>query len=437
MFWIFKKSSRTLDRSALNRIDVDATQIVQRLKSSGFESYLVGGCVRDLLLGQAPKDFDIATSASPQKVRNLIPRSFVIGRRFRIVVAKRPSKALSPEETSLFPTPSPRLRLENEFQITTFRREPETVGDLRNENVFGTAREDAFRRDFTINGLFLDPSSGRVIDHVQGLRDIESQLIRMIGNPEDRFREDPIRILRALRFASRTGFALEKSCERALIKNVATLKLAKPERIREELLKILKEGTATDLFNRFAQLKIWAMISPAIDRFQIRNPEAFQQMSALATASKRHWHPGLGTSPLLFLLFFSLMESSDTEKNQLLSQMALDLKISKAEKEEMSRISGAIRRLLKAPKLETLLSGNPRPIQNLSQTLFCIEALANADLKPWSEIWNSIEEDWKTFAKENRPRAQSPNRERSRPRRSRRPRFRSSAPNRAPKPSTN
>jgi poly(A) polymerase len=397
MFWIFKKNSQNLDSKVLSLVDPDAKAIVERLKAEGFESYLVGGCVRDLLLGQTPKDFDIATSASPQKVRNIIPRSFIIGRRFRIVVAKR--NARHPFEMKmLFPTPVPRLRVESEFQITTFRREPETSGENRNENVFGNAKEDAFRRDFTINGLFLDPSSGRVVDFVQGLKDIEKRLIRMIGNPLDRFKEDSIRILRAIRFSARTGFKLEPACERALALSVSQLQTAKGERVREEIIKVIKEGMAESVFGDFDRHNIWPTINPGMERFRLKEDPLYQQLIKICHCASEFWHSGLGTGPLLFLFFYSLLESKSADRNQTVNSVAENLKVSKAERDELSRISVSLKRLARTNDLAELLHANPKHIQNLSQTFYCLEVLARAQIAPWAELWARVEQPWRDFA---------------------------------------
>lgn len=435
MFWIFKKNSQNLPSEALVHVDSDARSIVEKLKADGFESYLVGGCVRDLLLGQTPKDFDIATSASPQKVRNLIPRSFIIGRRFRIVVAKRTPRGRQ-EKQMLFPTPAPKQRLETEFQITTFRREPETTGDNRNENVFGNSKEDAFRRDFTINGLFLDPISGKVVDFVQGLRDIEKRLIRMIGNPLDRFKEDPIRILRALRFAARTGFEIEGTCKKALSQTVSQLQLAKPERVREEIFKVIKEGVAGPVFTDFEHYKIWPMINPGMESFRRKDETLYKQLVKLCSAASENWHSGLGTGAILFLLFYSILESKSEDRNAIVNQVADHLKVSKAEREELTRISISLKRLLKNPPFETVLAENSRHIQNLSQTFYCLECLARAGIAPWTEVWKKFEHPWLNFIAKSevfqQERADAPGRRPSNRRRGRR-RHPSHRPNQAPR----
>src|SRR4051794_8159775 len=181
-----------------DRVDPDAQKVVRRLTRHGFEAYLVGGGVRDLLLDRRPKDFDIATDARPEDVRSLFRNSRIIGRRFRLVhVLFGGGKVI---------------------EVATFRRTPtldvdpleangSAVADvdllIRSDNAFGEAHEDAVRRDFTINALFYDLERGQILDWVGGMRDIERRVVRTIGDPETRFREDPVRILRAIKFAAR------------------------------------------------------------------------------------------------------------------------------------------------------------------------------------------------------------------------------------------
>jgi poly(A) polymerase len=209
-------------------IDPFAKEIVERLQKSGFMTYLVGGCVRDLLAGIHPKDFDIATSAHPNEVRKKVYGSYIIGRRFRLVLVKRGDQ---------------------QYEVATFRREG-TIEDFENleegedipkgDNFFGTPEQDAIRRDFTINALFYDPIKNELIDFAQGLPDIESCTLRMIGDPTKRIEEDPIRSLRAIRLSHKIHFRIEESL-RAAIQN-SSLALAKSlmPRRREEYLKFLR-----------------------------------------------------------------------------------------------------------------------------------------------------------------------------------------------------
>jgi poly(A) polymerase len=214
---------------AEGRIDADAEKVVRRLVRHGFEAYLVGGCVRDLLLGRSPKDFDVATSARPDDVRQLFRNSRIIGRRFRLVhVLFGGGKVI---------------------ETATFRRTPaEDRGTddllIKSDNVFGVADEDAYRRDFTINALFYDIEQKAVLDWVGGMPDIEHRVVRTIGDPIVRFREDPIRILRAIKFSARLDLAIAPSVYDSIVVCRDALARAARPRLFEELLRLLREGAA-------------------------------------------------------------------------------------------------------------------------------------------------------------------------------------------------
>ena len=211
-------------------IDMDVQKVVRRLTRHGHEAYLVGGCVRDLLLGRQPKDFDVATSARPEEVRQLFRNSRIIGRRFRLVhVLFSGGKVI---------------------EVATFRRNPKDETDdsaellIRSDNVFGVASEDAVRRDFTMNALFYDIEARQILDWCGGMEDVERRVVHTIGDPETRFREDPIRILRALKFAGRLGFAITPDVYDAIVFCREALALAARPRVSEEILRLLRGGQA-------------------------------------------------------------------------------------------------------------------------------------------------------------------------------------------------
>ena len=196
-------------------LDPDAVRIIRRLVRFDYTAYLVGGCVRDLLLGRAPKDFDIATSATPRQVKRLFSNCRIIGRRFRLAhVYFQNGKII---EVATFRT--------RDVQADTSDDASEAVDEaddlmIRDDNVFGSPEEDAVRRDFTVNQLFYDVDTGNVLDHADGLGDLRRSLVRTIGDPEVRFKEDPIRILRAIKFAARLDFAIEPTTREALLRRV-------------------------------------------------------------------------------------------------------------------------------------------------------------------------------------------------------------------------
>lgn len=216
---------------AEERIDSDAAKVVHRLVRHGYEAYLVGGCVRDLLVDRRPKDFDVATSARPDDVRQLFRNSRIIGRRFRLVhVLFGAGKVI---ETATF-RQSP-------------RPEDEREGDsllIRNDNVFGRADEDALRRDFTINALFYDLEKRRVLDWVGGMPDIEGRVVNTIGDPTVRFLEDPVRILRAIKFSARLDFGIAPPVYDAIVQCRGSLAMAARPRLFEELLRLMRGGAA-------------------------------------------------------------------------------------------------------------------------------------------------------------------------------------------------
>ncbi len=234
-----------------DRIDADAAKVVRRLVRFGHEAYLVGGCVRDLLLGRTPKDFDLSTSATPDEIKKLFRNCRIIGRRFRLAHIFFQGKKI--------------------IETSTFRDSPhqDSPGSseellIRRDNIFGTAEQDAMRRDFTINGLFYDLKQNKVIDYVDGLADLRSQTMRTIGAPRIRFQEDPVRILRAIRFAARLEFTLEPATEQALIEFRGLIATCAPARIIEEIYRLLGIGHAAAIFRLLHETGVMAVLFPEL-----------------------------------------------------------------------------------------------------------------------------------------------------------------------------
>jgi hypothetical protein len=232
----------SLDRAA---IDPDADRVVRKLTRAGHKAYLVGGCVRDLLVARKPKDFDVATSATPNEIKATFRNCRIIGRRFRLAHVFFGAKII---ETS------------------TFRANPRDEDDhdllIRRDNVFGTETEDARRRDFTINGLFYDVEREEVIDHVGGLADLDAKLIRTIGDPDIRFQEDPVRILRAIKFAARLDFGFEPATWRALLRWRGEISKCAPPRLLEEVHRLMRGGAARRSFELMVETGVLAVLSP-------------------------------------------------------------------------------------------------------------------------------------------------------------------------------
>lgn len=222
------------------QIDADAQKVVKRLTRNNFAAYLVGGCVRDLLLERKPKDFDVATSATPPEIKSLFRNCRIIGRRFRLAHIFFGSKII---ETSTFRA-NPR-EVEEAAAAGDGENDVEVAPAellIRRDNVFGTAEEDARRRDFTINGLFYDLDAEKVIDYVDGLPDLHRQTVRTIGDPDIRFREDPVRILRAIKFAARLDFSIEPQTYQALLTHRAEIGKCAPPRVLEEIYRLFRGG---------------------------------------------------------------------------------------------------------------------------------------------------------------------------------------------------
>jgi poly(A) polymerase len=208
-----------------------ARTVVRRLQEEGFKAFIVGGAVRDLLLGIAPKDFDIATDATPEKVKPLFRRAFIIGRRFRLVHVHVGSDVL---EVSTF-------RAAQTGDDTT-----DEHGRLLSDNVYGSQAEDAVRRDFTINALYFDPETESIWDYVGGVVDIRARRLRLIGPPVTRFREDPVRMLRAVRLAAKLGLTIDRKTEEPILRLAPLMQNVPPARLFEEMQKLLLSGHAVD-----------------------------------------------------------------------------------------------------------------------------------------------------------------------------------------------
>jgi poly(A) polymerase len=230
-------------------LDDDAVKVVKRLVRNGFHAYLVGGCVRDLLLGKKPKDFDVATNARPHDIKAIFRNCRVIGRRFRLAhILFGAGKVI---ETATFRRDPSAGELESEIDTAeeplvprTKSREDDADLLIRHDNVFGEPHEDALRRDFRLNGLFYDVERQEVIDFVGGMRDVEARVLSTIGFPDVRFREDPVRILRAIKFSARLDIGIDPECYDAMVAQREELKKAAKARLFEEVMRLLRGGAS-------------------------------------------------------------------------------------------------------------------------------------------------------------------------------------------------
>ena len=246
-----------------SKLDPDALKVVNRLLQYGHQAYLVGGCVRDLLAGRTPKDFDVATSAVPSEVRGIFRNCRLIGRRFRLAhVYFKGGKIV--EVSTFRANPS---ELEDPVEPVAEGEERDEKDDLliSDDNVFGSAEQDARRRDFTINGLFYDVAEGRVIDFVSGLRDMRLREVRTIGDPEIRLREDPVRILRAVRFACRLDFDIESRTYAAMEGAVEDIPRCAPPRLLEDTFRILRGGVSAGGLHLLSAVDALRFLLPPVD----------------------------------------------------------------------------------------------------------------------------------------------------------------------------
>ncbi|HEX9161720.1 MAG TPA: polynucleotide adenylyltransferase PcnB [Thermoanaerobaculia bacterium] len=231
------------------QIPENVLKVLYRLHRSGYRAYLCGGSVRDLLMQRTPKDFDIATDAHPAVIRRLFRNSRIIGRRFRLVHV---------------------IFQDMIVEVATFRREPERGNDenadilVTDDNTFGSPLQDARRRDFTMNGLFYNIADFSVLDYVGGLEDIDARRVRVIGDPDVRFREDPVRMMRAIEFASRLDFQIEPATYGAIIRHRTEILKASPPRVSEEILELLRRGWSRGAFRLMVDTGLLEPLFPEV-----------------------------------------------------------------------------------------------------------------------------------------------------------------------------
>ncbi|WP_455217546.1 polynucleotide adenylyltransferase PcnB [Kaarinaea lacus] len=246
---IIARSGHHISRANINE---NALKVLYRLKSSGFEAFLVGGGVRDLLLGREPKDFDIATDAHPEKVASLFRNSRIIGRRFKLVHVRFGREVI---------------------EVATFRGEHEAEEDIKQsaegmilrDNVYGTLEQDAWRRDFTVNSLYYNIKDFTVVDYTEGMADLEAGVLRVIGDVDQRYIEDPVRMLRAVRFAAKLGFKIHPDSEQPLATLGDRLEGVPPARLFDEILKLFMSGNAVATYELLRHYDLFRFLFPMTD----------------------------------------------------------------------------------------------------------------------------------------------------------------------------
>lgn len=284
---IYYEKDHEIDRSL---IDLDALLVLDRLRQAGYIAYLVGGSVRDLLIKKIPKDFDISTSARPEQIKAVFQRQCIlIGRRFRLAHIRFGHKII---------------------EVATFRSGENDSGLIVQDNEWGTPVEDVMRRDFTINGLYYDSSNNTVIDYVGGWQDIRKHVLRTIGEPETRFKQDPVRLLRLLKFQARYNFKLDPEAEKAIEICRNEIVKSSPARILEEILRMLESGASAPFFRLLAERKFLNILFPQLMRAMHTN-QGKRIFHYLACADQIFHHKKKNTldrSVLTACLIYPLLE---------------------------------------------------------------------------------------------------------------------------------
>ncbi|TAL77224.1 MAG: polynucleotide adenylyltransferase PcnB [Burkholderiaceae bacterium] len=286
----------TRDQHGIDRRSVSrhAIKVCEVLKQKGFDAYIVGGAVRDLIVGLEPKDFDVATNATPNQIRPLFRRARIIGRRFQLVHVVFGQEII---ETSTFRAPA------SEDQET------DENGRILRDNLFGTHEQDAARRDFTLNALYYDPLSEVVTDYHHGVADLKTRVVRMIGDPETRYREDPVRMLRAVRFAAKLNGTIDPATREPIEHMAPLIKNVPSSRLFDEMLKLLTCGHAMDCLQRLRAVGLHQGMLPLID--VIFKEEGGRQFVALAlerTDSRVRSGKTVSPSFLFAALFWKLTQ---------------------------------------------------------------------------------------------------------------------------------
>ena len=283
---IVERAAHSLSRS---QIDPDALKVLYRLHQNGHVAYLVGGSVRDLLLGRRPKDFDVGTSAHPYQVKRLFKNCWVIGRRFRLAHVRFGTKTI---EVATFRRKVTAEELAAAEEALAAEQNDAPDDDrppdrlAHRENTFGTPEEDAFRRDFTINALFYDIGSFAIIDYTGGLEDLRTGLVRSIGDPVERFHEDPVRMLRAIAMAARLGFMIDPPIDTAIADHRGEIARSAPARLIEEFYKLLRSGASERAFRMMAERKLLEPI--AHDLQKGATDRLWRSLAAVDAYRKRH-----------------------------------------------------------------------------------------------------------------------------------------------------
>lgn len=375
------RQSVTFDKKLL---DSDAIKIVKKINKSGYEAYLVGGCIRDILLGYKPKDFDIATNATPEQIQNLFKRSRIIGRRFKLVHIMFSARKF--------------------IEVATFRtakhNQSSSKGIVLRDNYYGSLKDDVFRRDFTINGLYFDIKSYEVIDYVGGLKDIKSLRINMIGNPSERFEEDPVRMIRAVRFKVKLNATIDSKLNSSIEQNSNLLSNIPPARLYEEVIKLFHNENSLEIFREISNLGILKYL------FSQTQENSFITAS-LVNTSERIKNGSSVTPAFLFAVFlwsaqikrFNELKKKKMSRVELMIKASEDVIKKQVQQVMMPRwLSGRVKDIWLMqyhlencnPKKSKELLGNPR--FRMAYDFFVLRSQSiDKQLKTKAEYWTNIQ----------------------------------------------
>ena len=447
---IVSRSEHSISRK---QIDPDALKVLYRLHQNDYVAYLVGGSVRDLLLGRRPKDFDIGTSAHPYQVKRLFRNCWIIGRRFRLAHVRFGSKTI---EVATF-----RRQVSAQELAAPDESAPIPLGDgtadgpdegadrlVHRDNTFGTPEEDAFRRDFTVNALFYDIATFSIIDYTGGLRDLRDGIIRSIGNPVERFQEDPVRMLRAVTMAARLGFRIDPPIDAAIASHGGDLARSAPARLMEEFYKLLRSGAAEPAFRMLAERRLLDTIAPELQ--EGATDRLWTSLAAVDAYRKRFEDipDTLTNAILLGTLLIPLGHSLRSLSPPPLPEIEVDAAADAGQPEQAGRSRRGFDRR-KEPRLSLgMLPLARRDVERLRQILGLQRRLADMGLSPrarrglmhrapfrealtWLEIHGQapeVLEHWRGFIEAASTFEGEPEGEMPRPRRRRRRRRRSYRP---------
>ena len=396
--------------------------MVRELQDAGFEAFLVGGSVRDLLLGKVPKDFDVATSATPEEVLDVFPRCRLIGRRFRLAHVRKAGALI---------------------EVATFRGAATEGGDheksngrILRDNVFGTVEEDAIRRDFTINALFLDSVSGDIRDYVGGYEDLSNRRLRLIGDPEVRFREDPVRLLRAARFEAKLGVKPDQQTEAPIHKMAQLLKDVPPARLFEEVCKLFLTGHAVRSMEALQRFGLSTVMFPGLRKGSARGKVQLGTvvLKALENTDERIRNSKPVTPAFLFAALLwqpvevraaELVEQGESEYNAIV-RAGEEVVVAQMQSTAIPRRFSAVTRQIWVMQTRLKKTRGKRWKRLLHEQRFraaydflLLRAIEDPSLEPLCEFWTKAQEgiDFTQVRSENRN--ESRDRPRRRPRRRR------------------